>query len=63
VCGYRRFAAGNGLASEGCSGLTGLAGKIREGGADFPLLYMVSFTATETECKALPHQKPLLRGW
>lgn len=43
--------------------LRGLAGKIREGGPDFPLLYMVSFTATEIEHKMLPCQKSLLGGW
>lgn len=42
--------------------LRGLAGKIREGGADFPLLHMVSFAATEMECKPLPCQKYLFRS-
>lgn len=56
-----RFTAGNGP-SEVCSPFRDLAGKIREGGADFPLLHMVSFPATEMEFKPLTGQKSLFRS-
>lgn len=56
------FSAGNGP-SEGCSPLRALAGKIREGGADFSLLHIIPFAATEIECKPLTCQKSLFRSW